>query len=926
MQEVIIAVGLGAASGILGILAYRLRLAWLGWLTLAPLAVAVYLYSPIAAGLAGAVCGALIAAGNRQLSLPAVVRGARLVEAAITAWVALVWGLVFALAAWLWPDGVPVWGVVIMPASAVVLSAAYGRFRAPLYWSWFLGSQDGSLPVVHIARLGSDLAIPALLALSATVPVILLVQLPPSGVTVAVAIASILVIAGALGFGFVSYRRAVARVEQGTSVHIAAVGAAPIEFDPWSPAYRDVDGLIGRCQPLVARAIAEGARLIVLPEAAALVTSQSRKDWLAAISKWAKEADVPVVAGLFDEDLRKNQLVIADETGQIVLTHEKQHPATMFGEPRSEKRTPPALLLRDPFPVSAVTCVDLDYSDLVRPVARAGGVLAVPAHDWDEIFEMHHRSAVRAGVPVVRSAGHGISAVYDAAGRVVARANSLDGPCALVADVPISIRGAKPGGEPGPPPEEIHRDHPAADCCRVRDRSSGGGSVMAPRATTRGRAGAGTIKDRVRAAIEEHSDQFVGLAHEIHARPQLAFAEEYAAARITEVLAESGFAVRTGVFGLPTAFIATTGSGALHVALCAEYDALPSVVLSDRSKSPGLADVWLGPDGQENHGPDLHACGHNLIAADAVAGACGLRGVADEIGLKVSVFGTPDEELPGLPEPPAGIRGGGKLLFLEAGAFEDVHAALMVHPGGTPYGAFLPSKAYLRQRASFSSADSGAGNLGVTEMRLLKEALRRSLTSIHQTPDHYFVRLDRQKGIAQADIGWYGPSLAESLRAREATCRCYEEAAAAAGVAVEVTDYLPYAEMRPDPVLTASYRRNAHALGRFDPGVSAGADLRWRAFWWLGARTAVYSTDMGNVSHVVPAIHPFLGIGRMVFPHSAKFAAQADTDEAARAMLDGGVALAWTALDAATDPALHSHLLDLAAARAGSGPTTSPGS
>ncbi len=60
----------------------------------------------------------------------------------------------------------------------------------------------------------------------------------------------------------------------------------------------------------------------------------------------------------------------------------------------------------------------------------------------------------------------------------------------------------------------------------------------------------------------------------------------------------------------------------------------------------------------------------------------------------------------------------------------------------------------------------------------------------------------------------------------------------------------------------------------------------------------MYSTDMGNVLHLVPATHPFLDIGRMVFPHSAKFAAQSDTDEASRAMLDGGVALAWTAVDA----------------------------
>src|SRR2546425_1148410 len=114
-----------------------------------------------------------------------------------------------------------------MPAAATVLSVAYGRFLAPRYWSWFLGSQDASLDVVHIARLGSDLVIPALLALSATVPVILLVRLPPSGATVAVAVFSILVLAGAFAFGVVSYRRAIARMEEGAKLRVAAVAAAP---------------------------------------------------------------------------------------------------------------------------------------------------------------------------------------------------------------------------------------------------------------------------------------------------------------------------------------------------------------------------------------------------------------------------------------------------------------------------------------------------------------------------------------------------------------------------------------------------------------------------------------------------------------------------------------------------------------------------
>ncbi len=220
------------------------------------------------------------------------------------------------------------------------------------------------------------------------------------------------------------------------------------------------------------------------------------------------------------------------------------------------------------------------------------------------------------------------------------------------------------------------------------------------------------------------------------------------------------------------------------MAFCAEYDALPTAVLSDRSKPPGLADVWLGSEGQEVHAPDRHAWGHNLIAGAAVAVASGLRGVVDEVGLKVSVFGTLGEEFPDLPELPPGIRGGGKVLFLEAGVFEGVHAALMLHPTETPYGTFIASKACLRQRARFSTGGASTGFLGAAEMRLLREVLRRSLTSLHQVPDHYFAQSERQKAGAQADIEWYGPSLAEGMRARDAVRRYFENAASSEGLAI----------------------------------------------------------------------------------------------------------------------------------------------
>src|SRR6185436_6055832 len=134
----------------------------------------------------------------------------------------------------------------------------------------------------------------------------------------------------------------------------------------------------------------------------------------------------------------------------------------------------------------------------------------------------------------------------------------------------------------------------------------------------------------------------IALSHRIHAHPELGFEEERACAWLSEMLVDAGFAVETGICGLPTAFVARAGSGPLHLAICAEYDCLPGIG---------------------------HACGHNIIAAISVGAGIAAARIADDVGLTISVIGTPAEE-----------GGGGKILLLERGAFAGVHAAMMVHP------------------------------------------------------------------------------------------------------------------------------------------------------------------------------------------------------------------------------------------------------
>ncbi|HTY27744.1 MAG TPA: amidohydrolase, partial [Mycobacterium sp.] len=152
-----------------------------------------------------------------------------------------------------------------------------------------------------------------------------------------------------------------------------------------------------------------------------------------------------------------------------------------------------------------------------------------------------------------------------------------------------------------------------------------------------------TASTRVEDVVAARRGDLIELSHSIHAEPELAFNEHRSCAKTQALVAEGGFTISAAPGGLPTAFRADYGSGPLVIGICAEYDALPGIG---------------------------HACGHNIIAASAVGTALALADVADDLGLTVALIGTPAEE-----------SGGGKALLIEAGVFDDVAAAVMLHPG-----------------------------------------------------------------------------------------------------------------------------------------------------------------------------------------------------------------------------------------------------
>lgn len=386
-------------------------------------------------------------------------------------------------------------------------------------------------------------------------------------------------------------------------------------------------------------------------------------------------------------------------------------------------------------------------------------------------------------------------------------------------------------------------------------------------------------KEEACARVDRERQSLVELSRRMHEHPELRFEEHRAAAWLSDYLAAVGFDVERGAYGLPTAFAARVGQGRPRVAILCEYDALPGIG---------------------------HACGHNIIGAAGAGAGAALVDLVAETGGSVVVLGTPGEE-----------GGGGKILMARAGAFEDVEAALMIHPAGMELAcmnvlAVSQIDVEYIGRAAHASAFP---HRGINAL----DALVTAYVSIAQLRQH-IRSSERIHGIITD--GGQAPNIVPERAAgvflvraasehrlaklRQRVEACFRAGAIATGAELTLrSPGLDYSDMISSRPLLDAYIANAERLGRRVLELSEVV------------QGVAGSTDMGNVSKLVPAIHPMIEVSPPNVPlHSIEFARWASSEAGQRAVVDGAKMLAMTAIDALARPdLLETARRDLAAQR-----------
>ncbi len=375
------------------------------------------------------------------------------------------------------------------------------------------------------------------------------------------------------------------------------------------------------------------------------------------------------------------------------------------------------------------------------------------------------------------------------------------------------------------------------------------------------------LKVSVTGEIDAQRHQLSELSLKIHANPELGFHEVKATAWLTQYLEENGFSIERSICELPTAFRASYGQGKPTIAILAEYDALPG----------------LG-----------HACGHNLIATCAVGAAVASKLAIDQFGGSILVIGTPAEEIYG-----------GKVIMADRGAFNNVDIAMMVHPGvyNTATNKFLACQNLEIEffgKAAHAAARPEAGINALEAMLNSFAAINSLRQHIKSTARIHGIITDGGQAanvvpahsagnfIVRAEDNTYLDEL------KERVLNCFVGAATASGTRLEYKwAKVRYAPMRSNLTLARLFRQNMQSLGR--------------SMQLSNPSHAFGSTDMGNVSQLVPGIHPFVAIApKDVLGHSPRFAEAAASEAGIRGLVDAAKALAMTVVDLVANPEIAS--------------------
>jgi amidohydrolase len=367
-------------------------------------------------------------------------------------------------------------------------------------------------------------------------------------------------------------------------------------------------------------------------------------------------------------------------------------------------------------------------------------------------------------------------------------------------------------------------------------------------------------------AVSADARDLIQLSTNLHAHPELRFEEVKAAAWISDLVASRSIAVERGLGGMPTSLRARAGTaGGPRVAILAEYDALPEIG---------------------------HACGHNLIAAGAVGAFLAAARVVAQTGGEVVLLGTPAEE-----------GGGGKIKLIEAGAFDGLDAAIMFHPLDRDLLAHtaLASMWLMFEFTGVPSHAAAAPHVGASALTACMDTFRlidgqrvhfKDGVRVHGyiTNGGQAVNIIPERAACEFSVR--ARDVAELARVQTIVERCARGAAMASGVEVQLKLRPGYKDMRNNLTMARVFGEHLAACGRkareTDPHMGAG------------------STDMGDVSHVVPAIHPYLAIvdeGKALC-HEHRFTAAAGSDEGARTALVAARAMARTAIELLTSSSL----------------------